>query len=74
MDINTKDNLIFSGIFAGIVTGIDMLHKKYGGFLSYRYSDAHSWQEIFEMSPRFFGIFLVFYIGAFIYFNYMRDK
>ena len=38
MDINTKDNLIFSGFFAGIVTGIDRLRDA-PKIISFYFSD-----------------------------------
>lgn len=72
---STKEKLLFSGILAGIVTGIHVLHKKFGGLLSAgRYSDSHSWQDIIEMIPQFVGIFFVFFVGAFIYFDYKSNK
>ena len=72
---NTKENLIFSGIFSGIITAIHVFHIKFGGLLSGGlYTEAHSWKEIIEMVPQFVGIFFIFFVGAYIYFDYKSNK
>jgi len=75
MSDGTGENFFFSGIWAGIITGIDVLHKKFGGFLSAgSYSDPNSWAEMTEMLPRFAFLFFVIFMGAYIYFDYRSHR
>ncbi len=48
----------------------EIIHKKFGGFASGgRYSDAHTFDELLEMSSSFLLTFLIIFFACFFYFQ-----
>ncbi len=71
--MKTWSKIATSAFIALVATTFDIAHRKIGGLGSAaRYYDPHSWEEIIDLAPSFFGIFLVFFIGALIYFFLIR--
>lgn len=74
MDLS-KGDIIISAIIAVVPIAIEILHKKFGGLLSGgNYSSSHTWQDMFEIMPYYLIFYVVFFVVACVYFDYMNNK
>jgi hypothetical protein len=68
------EKLFNSFIVATVFTVGDIFYRKIGGLSAGgRYSEPHTWNEIYELSPEFISLFIFFFIGRFIW-ESMKSK
>ena len=65
--MSRKNRILLSLFAASFVTLLHIGWRKFGGLVSGgRYSDPHSWTELYSYLPEFVFLFVVVFVGIFV--------